>query len=204
MGKWQPHDHFFQRAKRQGFVARSVYKLEEVDRRVGLLKPGYKVLDLGCYPGSWLQYCSRAVGKNGLVVGVDIQPVDISLPTNVHIIACDVFNLLPTDLFRYSSTFDVVLSDLAPATTGIRSVDSARSAMLVEKALALAASLLQPGGHFVAKIFQGSELDVLNKKLRTMFERVRGIRPRAVRKGSRELYLVALGKRQASSDLPEQ
>ncbi|UCF01217.1 MAG: RlmE family RNA methyltransferase, partial [Deltaproteobacteria bacterium] len=122
MTKWQPQDHYFHRAKKEGFIARSVYKLEEVDRRVRLLKPGQRVLDLGCHPGSWLQYCARVVGKRGLVVGVDTRKISVELPPHVKCIQADVFELSPADLHHFSKEFDVVLSDLAPATTGIRSV----------------------------------------------------------------------------------
>jgi 23S rRNA (uridine2552-2'-O)-methyltransferase len=148
MNGWQPQDHYFRRAKKEGFIARSVYKLEEVDRRVRLFKPGQRVLDLGCHPGSWLQYCARAVGKRGLVVGVDTRTISIELPPHVHFIQADVFELLPTDLYQISEEFDVVLSDLAPATTGIRSVDSSRSFTLFQRALTLADDVLVPGVRF--------------------------------------------------------
>jgi 23S rRNA (uridine2552-2'-O)-methyltransferase len=194
MNKWQPRDHYFDRAKKEGFRARSVYKLEEADRRVGLLRPGQRVLDLGCHPGSWLQYCARAVGKNGLVVGVDTRRVSLEMPPQVHVLQADVFDLAPADLRRFSPEFDVLLSDMAPDTSGIRSADSARSALLFERALSLADELLRPGGHFFAKIFQGSDFDTLVQELKKRFRRVRGIRPRATRKQSKEIYLLALEK----------
>ncbi len=195
MTKWQPQDHYFQRAKKEGFIARSVYKLEEVDRRVRLLKPGQRVLDLGCHPGSWLQYCARVVGKRGLVVGVDTRKISVELPPHVKFIQADVFELLPADLHHFSKEFDVVLSDLAPATTGIRSVDSNRSSILLRQALALAEDLLVPGGHFLGKIFQGSGFDEMVKELKSRFGKVKGIKPRATRKESKELYLVAMDKK---------
>jgi len=195
MNGWQPQDHYFRRAKKEGFIARSVYKLEEVDRRVRLFKPGQRVLDLGCHPGSWLQYCARAVGKRGLVVGVDTRTISIELPPHVHFIQADVFELLPTDLYQISEEFDVVLSDLAPATTGIRSVDSSRSFTLFQRALILADDVLVPGAHFLGKIFQGSGFDEMVKELKSRFDKVKGIRPRATRSQSKEIYLVAMGKK---------
>jgi 23S rRNA (uridine2552-2'-O)-methyltransferase len=195
MNGWQPQDHYFRRAKKEGFIARSVYKLEEVDRRVRLFKPGQRVLDLGCHPGSWLQYCARAVGKRGLVVGVDTRTISIELPPHVHFIQADVFELLPTDLYQISEEFDVVLSDLAPATTGIRSVDSSRSFTLFQRALTLADDVLVPGAHFLGKIFQGSGFDEMVKELKSRFDKVKGIRPRATRSQSKEIYLVAMGKK---------
>jgi 23S rRNA (uridine2552-2'-O)-methyltransferase len=195
MTEWQPQDHYFRRAKKEGFIARSVYKLEEVDRRVRLLRPGQRVLDLGCHPGSWLQYCARAVGKRGLVVGVDTRTISIKLPPHVHFIQADVFELLPADLNHISDEFDVVLSDLAPATTGIRSVDSSRSFTLFQRALTLADDLLVPGGHFLGKIFQGPGFDEMVKELKSRFGKVKGIKPRATRSQSKEIYLVAMGKK---------
>ena len=195
MTGWKPQDHYFRRAKKEGFIARSVYKLEEVDRRVRLFKPGQRVLDLGCHPGSWLQYCARAVGKRGLVVGVDTRTISIELPPHVHFIQADVFELLPTDLYQISEEFDVVLSDLAPATTGIRSVDSSRSFTLFQRALTLADDVLVPGAHFLGKIFQGSGFDEMVKELKSRFDKVKIIRPRATRSQSKEIYLVAMGKK---------
>jgi len=195
MTRWQPQDHYFRRAKKEGFIARSVYKLEEVDRRIRLFKPGQRVLDLGCHPGSWLQYCARAVGKRGLVVGVDTRTISIKLPPHVHFIQADVFELLPADLYDISNEFNVVLSDLAPATTGIRSVDSSRSFTLFQRSLILADDLLVPGGHFLGKIFQGSGFDEMVKELKSRFGKVKGIKPRATRSQSKEIYLVAMGKK---------
>ena len=195
MTRWQPQDHYFKRAKKEGFPARSVYKLDEIDRRVRLLRPGQRVLDLGCHPGSWLLYCARSVGQRGLVVGVDTLPMSLELPPYVHVLRIDVFELQPADLHRFSPTFDVVLSDLAPATTGIRSADSARSALLFERALGLAGELLVPGGHFLGKIFQGSDFDAMVLYMKRMFRRVRGIRPHATRKESKEVYLLGMERR---------
>lgn len=195
MTKWQPQDHYFRRAKKEGFPARSVYKLEEVDRRVRLLKPGQRVLDLGCHPGSWLQYCARVVGKRGLVVGIDTRSISIELPPHVHFFQADVFELLPADLYHISEEFDVVLSDLAPATSGIRSVDSSRSFVLFRRALTLADDLLVPGAHFLGKIFQGSGFDEIVQELKSKFRKVKGIKPRATRKQSKEIFLVAMDKK---------
>ena len=195
MTGWKPQDHYFRRAKKEGYSARSVYKLEEIDRRVRLFRPGQRVLDLGCHPGSWLQYCARAVGKRGLLVGVDTRRISIELPPHVHFIQADVFELLPTDLYQISEDFDVVLSDLAPATTGMRSVDSSRSLALFQRALTLADDLLVPGAHFLGKIFQGSGFEEMVKDLKSRFDKVKVIRPRATRSQSKEIYVVAMGKK---------
>ena len=195
MTGWKPQDHYFRRAKKEGYSARSVYKLEEIDRRVRLFRPGQRVLDLGCHPGSWLQYCARAVGRRGLVVGVDTRTISIELPPHVHFIQADVFELLPTDLYQISEDFDIVLSDLAPATTGMHSVDSSRSLALFQRALTLADDLLVPGAHFLGKIFQGSGFEEMVKELKSRFDKVKVIRPRATRSQSKEIYVVAMGKK---------
>ena len=194
MTRRQPQDHYFRRARKEGFLARSVYKLEEIDRRVRLIRPGQRVLDLGCHPGSWLQYCAGVVGKGGLVVGVDTREVSVELPPHVQFLQADVFELSPVDLHHFSREFDVVLSDLAPATTGVRSVDSNRSSMLFQRALSLALDLLAPGGHFLGKIFQGSGFNAIVQQLKSEFLKVRGIKPRATRKVSKEIYLVAMDR----------
>jgi 23S rRNA (uridine2552-2'-O)-methyltransferase len=195
MTRWQPQDHYFHRARKEGFLARSVYKLEEIDRRVRLFRPGQRVLDLGCHPGSWLQYCARVVGTRGLVVGVDARKISVELPPHVQFFQADVFELSPADLHHFSKEFDVVLSDLAPATSGISSVDSDRCSVLFQQALALADDLLVIGGHFLGKIFQGSGFDASVQELKSKFRQVKGIKPRATRKVSKEIYLVAMDKR---------
>ena len=129
------------------------------------------------------------------LIGVDTRAISIELPPHVHFIQADVFELLPADLYQISEEFDVVLSDLAPSTTGIRSVDSSRSFTLFQRALSLADDLLVPGGHFLGKIFQGSGFDEMVKELKGRFGKVRGIKPRATRSQSKEIYLVAMDKK---------
>ncbi len=130
-----------------------------------------------------------------MVVGVDARTISIELPPHVHFIQADVFELLPADLNHISDEFDVVLSDLAPATTGIRSVDSSRSFTLFQRALTLADDFLVPGGHFLGKIFQGPGFDEMVKELKSRFGKVKGIKPRATRKESKEIFLVATDKK---------
>src|SRR5262249_22284380 len=122
--------------------------------------PGARVLDLGCRPGSWLQYASRSVGPNGALVGLDREPLDRPLP-GVRVVVGDVMTIEPALLRDALAAFDVVLSDLAPDTSGVRSLDQARSELLFERALDIALSLLAVGGHFVGKLFQGPELSRL-------------------------------------------
>ncbi len=130
-----------------------------------------------------------------MVVGVDIRKITLELPPHVKVIQADVFELSPAELHQFSKEFDVVLSDLAPATTGIRSVDSNRSSLLFQRALALADDLLVPGSHFLGKIFQGSGYDAIVKELKSKFRKVKGIKPRATRKESKEIFLLAMDKK---------
>ncbi|MBW8004138.1 MAG: RlmE family RNA methyltransferase, partial [Planctomycetes bacterium] len=142
-------DSYFHKAKREGYAARSAYKLEEIDRKRRLLRPGMRVLDLGCAPGSWLQYAAQQVGTEGRVTGVDLQEVTASLPSAVTVLQADVFDLGPAQLGGNvegeGEGFDVILSDMAPATSGIKQADAARSARLAERALELAQKCLRPG-----------------------------------------------------------
>ena len=146
-------DHYFHRAKKEGYVARSVYKLQEIDQKHRLLKKRDRVLDLGCAPGSWLQYAARKVGSQGDVVGLDIMPVTIELPPHVNLLQSDIFEYQTAEThWRY---FDIILSDMAPRTTGISSVDCQRSYNLCEQALHLAGQVLRPNGSLLVKMLQG-------------------------------------------------
>jgi 23S rRNA (uridine2552-2'-O)-methyltransferase len=183
------HDTFFRKARNEGFVARAVYKLEDIDRRVRLFHPGARVLDLGCRPGSWMQYACKAVGPHGKVVGVDRLPLPARVP-GAHVIEADIYTLSDEELLCGMAAYDVVLSDMAPDTTGIRATDQARSANLVEEALVRAERLLAPLGAFVAKVFQSPEVDRLRKRMADHFSDVRLLKPEASRQTSSELYLV--------------
>jgi 23S rRNA (uridine2552-2'-O)-methyltransferase len=182
-------DAFGKRAHREGFPARSVYKLEEIDRRVRLLRRGDRVLDLGAAPGSWLRYAAERVGLEGHVVGVDEKELRTGLPANAEFHAMDVHDL------DGSEPFDVVLSDMAPATTGQRFVDQTRSHELFMTALAVAGRVLQPGGRFCGKVFQGPDTKAAETAVRQAFDTARILRPKATRSESYELFIVGLGRR---------
>lgn len=187
------HDHFHDRAKDAGFRARAVFKLEELDRAVGLFRPGDRVLDLGCAPGSWLQYASGKIGRGGAMVGID--RVAIPGVAGARLLVGDVFTVVPADLLGDLPGFDVVMSDMAPDTTGIRHVDQARSEALFERALELAVATLAPGGRFVAKLFQGPELKRLVEACRAQFTTVKTIKPASSRSISIEQYVAGTGFR---------
>ncbi len=186
-------DHYFHRAKKEHFLARAVYKLQEIQQRHRLLKPGDRVLDLGAFPGSWLQFTCDLVGAKGFVLAVDLKDLTHSFPGNVIILQRDILEpAFPKELADRYAPFDVVLSDMAPATSGIRVADSARSALLVEQALQVARLTLKPNGHFLAKIFQGSEFHDLLLEVKKAFRQVKVVKPAASRKQSKEVYILAL------------
>ncbi len=188
------HDPFHQRAKQAGYAARSVFKLEEIDGRFRLLRPGNRVLDLGCRPGSWLQYAARAVGPGGKLVGVDRTPLDVVIP-GARIEVGDVFQMQAAALVGELGGFDVVLSDMAPDTSGVRSLDQARSETLFERALEIAEETLVRRGHFAGKLFQGPAFQELVKRCRAGFDKVSIVKPKGSRSESIEQYVVAMGRR---------
>jgi 23S rRNA (uridine2552-2'-O)-methyltransferase len=186
-------DHYFQQAKKQHYLARAIYKLKEVQEKYKILRPGDRVLDLGAAPGSWMQYTSEVVGPKGLIVGVDLKNIEHPFPAHVVAIQRDIFaDDFIDELTRQYAPFDVVLSDMAPATSGIRVADSARSALLFEQALKLAVTTLKDRGHFMAKIFQGSEFHDLLSQVKPLFDWVKVVKPDASRKISREIYILAM------------
>ena len=187
-------DHYTRQAKKDNFAARSVYKLQEIQKKYRILSKGARVLDLGCAPGSWLQFAAQQAGPGGRVVGIDLTPVTISLPDNVTVITGDVADL-ETHLDRLGQPrFDVVLSDMAPATTGNRHVDQARSLGLCEAALYIAERTLVSGGNFVCKMFQGGDTQTFSKAVSRHFQKQTALRPKSTRKASREVFIIGLGR----------
>jgi 23S rRNA (uridine2552-2'-O)-methyltransferase len=186
------HDPFFQKARAAGFAARSIYKLDEIDRRLRLIRPGDRVLDLGCCPGSWLQYATGVVGAHGAVVGIDRNPLPRAI-AGTRVLVGDIFTATDEELLGPLRAFDVVLSDMAPDTIGVRSADQARSAALFSEALARAMRLLAPGGAFVGKLFQGPDLEDIRKRMREKFSEVRIVKPESSRAQSFEIFLAGKG-----------
>ena len=189
--KWD--DHFAIRARKEHWQARSVYKLEEIDRKYKLIRPQGRIFDLGCYPGSWSQYCLKKVGPKGHVAGMDIkEPERVSAP-NFAFLKGDILCVDTEGLLREIGPRDAVLSDLAPSTSGIGVTDAARSLSLAEGALGIALAVLARGGHFLCKVFEGEDLKEFREKALKHFAQGRTVRPAAVRKASREVYLLGLG-----------
>ena len=188
-------DHFFYKAKHDGYVARSAYKLEELDKKYRIIRKGNFVLDLGCSPGSWLQYASKKVGKKGRVLGVDLQPVHHSLVTHFKVLQADIFDLTAKDLEMDGGLVDVFLSDMAPKTTGIRVTDVQHSFALNQQVLSLAIELLRPQGTLLVKAFQGKPLEGLRRAFVESFDRVKLCKPKSSRAESVEIYLLGLCKK---------
>jgi 23S rRNA (uridine2552-2'-O)-methyltransferase len=187
-------DAFTKAAKAQGFPARSVFKLEEIDRRVRLFRQGQRVLDLGAAPGSWSMYASKKVGPKGRVFAVDISEIRQFFGANVTVLRGDALSLSNDELAQ-SAPYDVVLSDMAPSTTGSKIADQARSFELFDRAVTVAAALSTPGGAFVGKLFMSDDFVKARDRLRLLYTDVRNIRPEGTRSQSSEVFLVGLGRK---------
>ena len=194
-GSWyerQERDPYVQRARKEGWRSRAVYKLEQIDQKERLLRPDMVCVDLGSAPGSWSQYVSKMLKGRARIIAIDLLEMD-SLP-DVEFIQGDfqdeaAYGQL-LELVGEASA-DLVMSDMAPNISGSKAVDQPRSMYLVELALDTARRLLKPKGNFVCKVFQGEGFDALVVDARRSFKRVRVMKPKASRPGSREVYLVA-------------
>ena len=187
------HDFFFKEAKRNGYRSRAAYKLTEIDDKKHVVNKGDVVLDLGCAPGSWLQVIAHRIGQNGKVVGVDLKVIDqTNLPKNVATIQEDVTALTP-ETFD-GKLFDAILSDMAPNTTGTRTVDHHGSVNLCHTALDLATILLKPHGNLVMKVLEGEAYPELLDRCNHMFEQAKGFKPKASRAISTEMFIVCLDR----------
>jgi len=199
-------DHFHQRAKREGFRSRAAYKLLEIQQSQRLLRPGQRVIELGCWPGGWLQVAAQAVGPAGRVVGVDLAAIDPPLDDE------NVFALLgdftqPTVVKQLIELLggraEVLLCDAAPKLTGIRDTDHAREGALLEAVEAILGQLLAPGGTLLTKILDGPDATDVDRRLRKRFESAKTVKPKASRRGSSERYLLGRGYKDPSKLTPQ-
>lgn len=190
---YQRKDTFYARAKQAGYRSRAAFKLLEVAQRYRLITPGQRVVDLGAWPGSWLQVAAQLTGPRGTVVGVDLQPID-PLGGSVATIAGDARDAGVQEQIRSrcGGRVDVLLSDLSPKLSGVRDRDIAQAIELAELALTFADRLLAPGGRLLIKLFTTPDADVVVAGARSRFRTVKRVVPEATRKGSAELYLVCL------------
>lgn len=192
MGNFKVKDHYYQKAKQENFLARSIYKLEEIDQKYKVLKAGMKVVDFGYYPGSWIQYTSRVIGDNGIVVGIDIQEVNKKLSgiKNVRVYQQSIFDVTDLTQLGVEDQFDVVLSDMAPSTTGIKTVDQARSLDLVESVFGVLPRFLRPGGNFVIKVFDSQSAQDYLKAQKNLFGEFHFLKPKSTRSVSKEFFVI--------------
>ena len=188
-------DHYFLKAKQESYPARSIYKLKEIAKRFSVFKPGMKVLDLGAAPGSWSLGAAAMVGEKGSILGADIQFTSTTFPPNVTFIQEDVFNRSAAFVAELAARapFDVVMSDMAPSTTGHRATDQARSAALCEEALDVAEEYLALGGSFIVKVFMGPDVKKLADAMRKTFTTVKSFKPQSSRSESMETFYIGLG-----------
>lgn len=185
-------DHYFHKAKKENFLARSVYKLEEIDDRFKIISKGNQIVDMGYHPGSWIQYTSEKIGPTGTLVGLDIKPINSKLLNlkNVRLYEKDVLTIETMEELGVVDQFDVVLSDMAPNTTGIRSVDQDRSLILVEMVFSLLPKFLKPGGNLVIKVFESHVAQVFLKEQKNRFQEFHYLRPKSVRSVSKEFFVI--------------
>jgi 23S rRNA (uridine2552-2'-O)-methyltransferase len=193
-------DYYSRQARQEHFASRAVYKLADIDRKFRLFHPGQRVLDLGCAPGSWLQYLSTRLGPQGLVVGLDRQALKKALEPPVQFLQADITTFDPNRLKTLTPTFDVVVSDLAPATSGIKDVDHQRSLTLARLSWHYARLLLAEKGHYVVKVFEGPDFPEFVAEIKPHFQQVQIVKPTGSRSDSREIYLV--GRRRLTAPEP--
>lgn len=193
---YEKPDFWSRKAFAEGYPARSVYKLKEIDEKFGFIKKNYTVLDLGAAPGSWTVFLLRSMNGSGKVVSCDLNPLAKDVKSdNLKFIQGDLNLPEIREKIKACGPYDLVVCDAAPLTTGNRMVDTARSEGLVEMAIWYAQAMLKKGGNFAVKIFQNGDQQSLLKKMREIFTTARGFKPEACRSESFETYLIGLNKK---------
>jgi 23S rRNA (uridine2552-2'-O)-methyltransferase len=193
---YQRKDSFHQRAKREGFRSRAAYKLQEIQRRTQVLRRGQRVIDLGCWPGGWMQVAAGEIGPSGRVAGVDLAAIDPPLEfANAIAFIGDLGQtaVRKAVLEAVGGPADVVLSDAAPKLTGVRATDRAHEEELLAAIEQALGELLRPGGSLVLKLMEGPEAQAAEQRLRARFASARSLRPEASRKGTTERYWIGVG-----------
>ena len=193
---YEKPDYWSKKAFSEGYPARSVYKLQEIDKKFGMIKKNYKVLDLGAAPGSWTVFVLRELAGTGHVTSIDLNPLAKNVKSdNLTFIQGDLYSDEIRKEALEHGPYNLVICDAAPPTTGNRVIDTARSSGLVELAIYYAETMLKQGGNFAVKIFQGGDQQQLLKKMRTIFTEAKGFKPVACRSESFETYLIGINKK---------
>lgn len=189
-------DYYFKKAKKEKYPARSVYKLEEAQKKFQFLKTGNAVLDLGCQPGSWSIYAAKIIGPKGLVVGVDLQEgkkVTVAKAAEIVWLLDDIMaDDIVGKIQQTRESFQVILSDIAPRTSGNKWVDQQQSLNLARRVLELAGRLLEKGGNFYVKVFEGEDFREYVDSVRKSFKTVKIVKPRSSRSESREVFVLGM------------
>ncbi|MBN8548399.1 MAG: RlmE family RNA methyltransferase [Deltaproteobacteria bacterium] len=194
-GNYDRKDKLYQRAKEEGYRSRAAFKLIELDKKYKLLRSGIKVVDLGCWPGGWLQVVAGRLGTQGVAVGIDlVETIPFSEP-NVHVVTGDAREDVNIEKVRSYAPegFDLLLSDMSPKLSGIKEADQAGTVACAELALWGAQTLLKKGGSFVCKVFKGNETELFYRAARPAFEKLQRSELDATRKTSNEFYLIGTG-----------
>ena len=194
-GTWDD-DFYTKKAQKEGYPARSVYKLEEIQQKFNVIKRDFRVLDVGAAPGSWTMYIMKMLGENGFLSAIDLKPLSINIrKPNFFFVQGDAFDQANIQLLAEKGPYNAVVSDAAPSTTGNKIVDTERSIQLIESIYNTALQVLTPGGNFVFKMFQGGKEKEILDDMRKHFNAVKILKPQASRSNSFETFVIGLGKK---------
>ena len=189
-------DYYFKKAQKEKYPARSVYKLEEAQEKYRFLKTGDSVLDLGCQPGSWSMYAAKIVGHGGLVVGIDLQEgqkINIAKAAEIVWLCDDIMaESIVENIQKFRKKFRVILSDIAPRTSGNKWVDQQQSLNLARRVMELAEKVLERGGNLYVKVFEGEDFKEFADSVRKSFKTVKIVKPKSSRRESREVFVLGL------------
>ncbi len=188
-------DFFYKQAKEEGVVARSFFKIEDLDQKYRLIKPKMRIMDVGAAPGSWIQYLLRKTGDEGFIYALDLNPLTISVPDNVVFDQKNLFDISPEEVHEQHGMFDLIISDVAPRTTGSDFVDQTRSYELVEHVRNIAIKVLKKNCHMICKMYQSGDTKKFTEDMKKVFTSVEIQKPESSRKQSREIFIIGLGKK---------
>jgi len=188
-------DFFYKQAKEVGAVARSFFKIEDLDQKYKLVKPNMRIMDVGAAPGSWIQYLLQKTGDGGFIYAIDLNPLNISVPDNVVFDQLNLFDITPEQIKEQHGMFDLIISDVAPRTTGSDFVDQTKSYNLVEHVRAIAEVVLKKNCNMICKMYQSGDTKKFTEDMRRIFTDVKIQKPESSRKQSREIFIVGLKKK---------